>query len=87
MSHILAKLRKVKPADIRKQLKKDADQHAEQGLYLEHLWQNADNQDEVYFLFRADNLERSRAFINKTHSEARKENPEAVLPEMLYLKD
>ena len=51
MSHILARLKGVNIEDIKKVLKADAPQHAEQGLYLEHLWQNVDDSEEVVFLF------------------------------------
>jgi hypothetical protein len=51
MPHILARLKGVNLEDIKKVLKIDAPQHAEQGLYLEHMWQNADDSEEVVFLF------------------------------------
>jgi hypothetical protein len=38
MAHLLARLRDVPFADIERILKRDAPQHAEQGLHLEHLW-------------------------------------------------
>jgi hypothetical protein len=51
MPHILARLKGVNLEDIKKVLKIDAPQRAEQGLYLEHMWQNADDSEEVVFLF------------------------------------
>lgn len=53
MPHILARLKGVNVEDIKKVLKADAPQHAEQGLFLEHLWQNADDSEEVVFLFES----------------------------------
>lgn len=74
MAHILAKLRAVGAEEIKKVLQADTSKHAEQGLYLEHIWQNADEADEVSFLFRTDDLQRARQFIEQVHAQARKEN-------------
>lgn len=86
MAHVLAKLKDVKAEVLKKVLQTDAAQHAEQGLYLEHLWQNADDANEVLFLFRADDLHRVKAFIERVHSQALKENPNANLPHMTFLE-
>ena len=87
MGHMLARLGGVKVQDIKKILKADASKHAEQGLYLEHLWKNADDSEEVLFLFRIDDLSQARKFINKVHAQARNENPDARLPQMTFLQE
>jgi hypothetical protein len=63
MAHVLARLRRVKAEVIKQILTADASKHAEEGLFLEHLWQNVparltstvkaggDDPDEVVFLF------------------------------------
>jgi hypothetical protein len=86
MDHVLAKLRGVRVEDIGKILKADAAQHAEQGLRLEHLWQNADDPDEALFLFQADDLDRARQFIETVHAQARRQDPNANLPQMTFLR-
>jgi hypothetical protein len=68
-------------------LKADAPQHAEQGLYLEHMWQNADDSEEVVFLFRIENLIKAKEFINKVHTGAIAKNPQADLPYMTFLEE
>ncbi|MGC2385878.1 MAG: hypothetical protein WA460_02250 [Nitrososphaeraceae archaeon] len=87
MPHILARLKGVNTEDIKKVLKADAPQHAEQGLYLEHLWQNADDLEEVVFLFRIENLIKAKEFTNKVHTEALAKNPQANLPYMTFLEE
>jgi len=87
MAHVLARLRGVKPEIIAAILKADASEHAKEGLYLEHLWQNADDSDEVLFLFRTSDLIHARQFIERVHKQAREENPEANLPHMTFLAD
>jgi len=86
MPHLLAKLQNV-PLEINQGvLEKDKAFHASQGMYLEHLWQNADNQNEVQFLFKIDSIDETKKLINKLHSDALAKDPKANLPEMTYLK-
>ena len=87
MSHMLARLRNVKPEVIKNVLRRDADQHAKEGLTLEYLWQNADDKDEVLFLFRTTDLDRAKQFIDRVHSRALRENPDSNLPQMIYLEE
>lgn len=86
MAHLLATLRGVKLEVIKQVLENDAPAHAKEGLFLEHIWQNEDVSNEVLFLFRADDLEHVRTFINRVHGQALKENPDANLPRMIYLR-
>ncbi|HEU0137122.1 MAG TPA: hypothetical protein VFQ50_07520 [Flavobacterium sp.] len=86
MPHLLATLRGVKPDVIKEVLESDAAFHAEKGIYLEHLWQNADDDNEVLFLFKIDNIDKTRQLINGLHEGALKSNPHANLPTMKYLK-
>jgi hypothetical protein len=87
MAHVLAKLSGVNVADVKRQLEKDAEAHAAQGMYLEHLWKNADGPEEVLFLFRVDDLDRCMERMNKTHAEARRQDPNARLPQMTFLTE
>ena len=87
MPHILAKLRGVKFENIKKLLQEHAPMHAKEGLYLEHIWQNADDKNEVLFLFQTKDLHHARQYIQKVHSQALKENPNANLPQMTFLEE
>ena len=85
MAHVLAKLRGARLVDVKAQLDKDAASHAEQGMYLEHLWQNADDSAEVLFLFQVTDLDHCRQLVKKNHALARQQDPAAHLPEMTFL--
>lgn len=85
MAHVLAKLTGVKLADVKQQLEKDAADHAEQGMYLEHLWQNTEDPGEVLFLFQVKDLEHCRQLTKKVHAQARLDNPDMPLPDMTFL--
>ena len=87
MPHILARLKGVNLEDIKKALEADAPQHAEQGLFLEHLWQNDDDSEEIVLLFRIENIGKAKEFINKVHTEAIAKNPQANLPYMTFLEE
>ena len=87
MSHILAKLKGVKVEDIKKLLEEHAPMHAKEGMYLEYVWQNVDNSNEVLFLFRVNDLSHAKKFIEKVHSQALKEDPKANLPKMTFLEE
>lgn len=86
MPHLLATLRNVPLKIIREVLEKDKEFHISQGMYLKNIWQNADDENEVLFLFQIDEIESTKALIHKLHSETLARNPEANLPAMTYLK-
>lgn len=87
MAHILNKIIGAKLEDVRKQLATDKEAHTAQGMYLEHLWTNSDNSNEVFFLFRVDDLNQCKQVIEKVYTEAHKENPDIALPEKTYLEE
>lgn len=87
MAHVLAKLSGVPLLNIQTQLKKDAAAHAAQGMTLAHLWQNAEKPDEVLFLFRVEDLDRCRAHMKEIHAQARQQQPDIPLPELVFLRD
>jgi hypothetical protein len=86
MPHVLCRLRNVEFSLIKNMLKEHAQEHAKDGLYMEHLWQNADDPREAVFLFKADNLERARIAIEKRHADARAQDPSINLPIVTYLE-
>jgi hypothetical protein len=87
MAHVLAKLSGVPLASIQNQLNKDAAAHAEQGMTLAHLWQNAEEPGEVLFLFRVEDLDRCRAHMKQIHDQARQQQPDMPLPELVFLRE
>lgn len=86
MPHLLAKLNNVTFEIIKEILEKDKAFHASNGMYLENLWQNADNENEVLFLFEIESIKNTKKLIEKLHSEALAQNLDANLPIMTYLK-
>ena len=72
--------------DVKNMLKADTSKHAQQGLILRHIWRNTDDPDEILFIFTTPDLNRARKFIEMVHAETLKENPDANLPEMLFLR-
>jgi len=87
MAHMLARLRGSRIEDIKSVLQADAPKHAEQGLHLEHLWQNVDDPDEVIFLLRIEKPTLAKKFVARVHKEALKQDPTVNLPLMIYLDE
>ena len=87
MPHVLNRLKEVKFDDVRTQLQMDAEAHAGQGIYLEHLWQNQDDPTEVFFLFRVDDLDHCKRLIERRHANIREHDPSVALPETTFLND
>jgi hypothetical protein len=86
MPYLLARLNNTPFEVIKEVLEIDKIYHASQGMYLEHLWKNADDENQVLFLFRIESVENTKELINKLHSEALEQNPEVNLPTMTYLE-
>ncbi len=87
MAHVLATLADVNYEDVKQQLEKDASGHAAQGMYLEYLWRDADDPNRILFLFRVNDLNHCRQLMNKVHAQARRENPDAKLPQLGFLDE
>jgi len=87
MAHVLARLTGVPLSAVKRQLVMDASAHAEQGMHLEHLWTNPDHPGEVLFLFRVDDLDRCKQRMNSVHAAALQADPNATLPEVVYLAE
>ncbi len=87
MAHVLAKLQGVKFEDVKSMLRADMLKYAEHGLFLKHVWRNADNSNEVLFIFQTNDLSSGRKYIEAIHAQALKENPSTQLPQMTFLDD
>lgn len=55
-------------------------------MFLEHIWQNVDNENEVLFLFKINSIEKTKKLIEKLHTKALEQDPKANLPTMIYLQ-
>ena len=87
MEHVLAKLTGVKVSDIKQQLVSDMNRHAEHGLYLKHVWQNADDNNEVFFIFRTTDLDKARKFIDEIQGRVLAADHNADVPQMTFLEE
>ena len=86
MPHLLARLKNVPIAVAREFLEKDKPFHVKNNMFLEHVWQNADDDNEVLFIFRINDIDETKALIHQLHSDALAKDANANLPEMTYLK-
>ncbi|MBI2663586.1 hypothetical protein HYX15_03605 [Candidatus Woesearchaeota archaeon] len=54
---------------------------------LEKLWQNIDNPNEMFFIFKVNEINQAKKFIENAYPQIIKENPKAKLPKMTFLKE
>ena len=87
MPHILNRVKDANIEEVKSQLSRDADAHAAQGIFLEHLWQNHDDPSEALFLFRVDDLSHCKRLIERRYADMREHDPSANLPETMFLYD
>ena len=86
MPHLLASLKNIPFETIKEVLENDRAFHASEEMFLEHIWQNVDDQNEVLFLFRINSIANTKKLIDKLHDKALEQNPDANLPNMTYLQ-
>ncbi len=82
----MARIKGAKMEDIKATLQADAVENVKRGLMLRHIWRNADDPDEIVFIFTATDLDAARKYFKEVHERALNENPTATLPTMLFLK-
>jgi len=87
MAYMLAKLRNIRLEAVKQRLETDAQEHAAEGMFVEHLWQNIDDVNEVLFVFRVTDLDAARKSVARKHQEARKQNPNANLPTLTFVDE
>lgn len=87
MTHVLAKIKNIPFPVIKETLEKSKDFYAQQGMHLENIWQNVDKSNEVYFLYKIDNIDNTKSFMQKLHAETIAHNPDADIAELTYLSN
>jgi hypothetical protein len=51
-------------------------------MFVEGIWQNADDENEELFLLCIKNIDETKALIHQLHSDCLTQDPNANLPEM-----
>ena len=55
-------------------------------MFLEDIWQNTDDDNEVLFIFQINDIDETKALIHQLHSDSLTQDPNANLPETTYFK-
>jgi len=88
MSHILGKIKGARIEDVKGAMEDDARNQSLHEMRLEHLWQNADDSDEVFFLFKTHDVDKAEKYITKIFKkESQLFEPEAKMHEIIFLED
>ena len=61
--------------------------HREAGFFIQQVWRNLDDPNEVFFIFKVGDLDKARAFIKSQHAAQGKEESKALeYPDMWFLE-
>ena len=86
MSHVLAILHGLEKDIVESMLHEHTKKRTLDGLHLEHIWTNAEDDDEVVFLFKTDDMKKAHLLMDMIHKESQKHNYDINPPEIIYLK-
>jgi len=88
MPHILGKIKGLRIEDVKSVMEDDARHHSLHEMRLEHLWQNTEDDDEVFFLFKAHDVSQAKRYINKIFFEQTlRLEPKAKVHEIIFLEE
>jgi hypothetical protein len=61
--------------------------HEAADLFLEHLWQNADDPNEIFFLFSVEDRARAVAFVNVPESEEAGRKADVINGDFYFIEE
>ena len=61
--------------------------HKDAGMHFQRVWRNVDNPDEILFLFRLENVERAKEFLEKTGALDKAKMKKGEIPHLTFLKE
>ena len=85
MNYLLAKIKNIPFTLIEEILENDKSFYEQQGVFIENIWQNVDDKNEVYFLAKIESIKNTKEFVEKMRSATLLVNPDASVAEMTYL--
>jgi len=59
--------------------------HVESGLHFQQVWSNADNPNEIFFLFRVDDLNKAKSSLKEAGALDKEKQQRGEMPELLFL--
>lgn len=86
MSYVLATLHWLEKDIVEDMLHEHTKKHSLEWLHLEHIWKNAEDDEEVIFLFKTDDLDKAERLLDMVHKEAMRHNYDIDPPRVIYLK-
>ncbi len=86
MSHVLATLHGLEKDIVEAMLHEHTKKRSLDGLHLEYIWMNAEDDEEVIFLFKTDDIEKAHHLMDMIHRESLEHNQDMTPPKVIYLK-
>jgi hypothetical protein len=61
--------------------------HREAGIHFQQVWVNEDDPREIFFLFKADDLNRARSFLEAAGALNREKQSRGEIPHLFFLEE
>jgi hypothetical protein len=85
MHHLLGRHR----ADVeawKKVVESHKEAHLEARLHFQQVWVNADDPNEIFFMFRVEDLEKARSFLEKAGALDQEKQEGGEIPKLWFLE-
>ncbi len=86
MPHVLATLHGLEKDIVENMLHEHTKKRDLEWLHLEHIWENSEDDEEVIFLFKTDDIAKAKILLEKIHQDSLKHNYDIAPPKVIYLK-
>jgi hypothetical protein len=70
----------------RKVVESDKEAHLKAGLHFQQVWINSDDPNEIFFIFRVDDLEKAKAFLQKAGALDKEKQQRGEIPQLWFLE-
>lgn len=85
MNFIIGKF-KADVAAWRQGIAHDREAHNKAGLHFQEVWRNVDDPDEIFFLFKVDELDRARKFLQEAGALDQEKSSRGEIPHLVFLE-
>ncbi len=76
-------------ADIqawREAVESDKQSHLQAGLHFQQVWINAEDPNEIFFMFRLNDLEKAKSFLEKAGALDKQKQERGEIPKLWFLE-
>jgi hypothetical protein len=87
MNYFLGKIKNITLSVAQEIMENEKSFFELQGIIIENIWQNVDDNKEIYFLAKIDNIKSTKEFAQKMRAATLLVTPDASVAELVYLSN